>query len=639
MATVIAGTLKANIASPDWHGHRVQALFSEQLELAPATAGSGATATATSTATWIPAVRSAEVGQDGTFKLELPDKTKMQGPVALEVLGPSGAVLGYHSYSVDALSAALELNANPQPAFLITPSDPNAGRTPKLAGRVVDKAARHKASNLQVVLYGAPKPPTPTAPQLPPRPLLVAKTDANGYFFGDYPQGKFNQAYGIVGIGSGQKAPISLTGDAFPREVILVVDVPAPAAHDDCTCHDDVPRAPSPQDLVNSPETYSTDLGGGKCVSITVPNRALEEFSFYRLVRTTEPEIKGLHLPKPRPIPAGILNVLLQMTTGAGSASRGMLRPNGGAAVDPSAQAAGRSQPMAASSELPNPGGAAEPAGSASEGELPAWAAGGNWDTAGGSPGVSVVTNPGPPTMERGTEAIGAGRLAQPGSGFAPASTTTATVSRMSLDGGVRWRWLAASAGAGLLVTHLISALILAVFVALTLVARAAVGRLSRAGLRRLALTAAGTAGLAAFWLVPMVAHRDLHGVLTSWGTPPLPTRLADIATGRVLFPAGLAALVLAGWLYQVGRALRHRHRRDTLVWVLVPAAYLPVVYGILRLFGPGDVTLQLPNRGLGYAGLPHQADPATQDQAAQRLLARSGWGQWPGCSRAIGAR
>src|SRR5438132_14381895 len=143
MATVLAGTLKANNASPDWHGHRVQALFSEQLELAPATAGSGATATATSTATWIPAVRSAEIAADGTFKLELPDKTKMQGPVALEVLGPSGAVLGYHSYSVDALSAVLELNANPQPAFLITPTDPNAGR--KLAGRVVDKAARHKA--------------------------------------------------------------------------------------------------------------------------------------------------------------------------------------------------------------------------------------------------------------------------------------------------------------------------------------------------------------------------------------------------------------------------------------------------------------------------------------------------------------
>jgi len=115
-------------------------------------------------------------------------------------------------------------------------------------------------------------------------------------------------------------------------------------------------------------------------------------------------------------------------------------------------------------------------------------------------------------------------------------------------------------ASAGLLVTHLISALILAVFVILTLVARAAAGRRPSAGLARLAATAAGSAGLAAFWLVPMLAHRDLHGVVHRlWGTPPLPSRLADIATVTVLFPAGLAALVAAGWLYQLGRAARRR--------------------------------------------------------------------------------
>jgi len=186
------------------------------------------------------------------------------------------------------------------------------------------------------------------------------------------------------------------------------------------------------------------------------------------------------------------------------------------------------------------------------------------------------------------------------------------------------WRWpaLAAVAGAGLLVTHLISALILAVFVALTLAARAVVGRPSRRGLGRLAATAAATGGLAAFWLVPMLAHRDLAGVYTGWETPPLPTRLADIATGRILFPAGLAVLVAAGWLYQGVRAVTARRRgrrsppvevlaaagahggRAPLVWVAVAAAYLPLSYGILRLAGPGDVTLQLPNRGLGYAGL-----------------------------------
>ncbi|HYT38370.1 MAG TPA: hypothetical protein VEN99_02600 [Acidimicrobiia bacterium] len=198
-----------------------------------------------------------------------------------------------------------------------------------------------------------------------------------------------------------------------------------------------------------------------------------------------------------------------------------------------------------------------------------------------------------------------------------------AVVRTLDRAAGRRWPTVAAVASAGLLVTHLISALILAVFVVLTLVGRAAAGRLWRPRLGRLAATAAGTVGLAAFWLVPMLAHRGLHGVYTGWDTPPFPTRLADIATGRVLFPAGFAALVVAGWLYHLGRTTGRRFlrfsgpeptpmgvsgpehgARSALVWVLVPAAYLPVAYAALHLLGPGDVTLQLPNRGLGYAGL-----------------------------------
>lgn len=40
---------------------------------------------------------------------------------------------------------------------------------------------------------------------------------------------------------------------------------------------------------------------------------------------------------------------------------------------------------------------------------------------------------------------------------------------------------------------------------------------------------------------------------------------------------------------------------------------------------------------GLGYPGRPDQEPPAMQDQAAQRLQAQSGWGQWPACSAALG--
>ena len=40
---------------------------------------------------------------------------------------------------------------------------------------------------------------------------------------------------------------------------------------------------------------------------------------------------------------------------------------------------------------------------------------------------------------------------------------------------------------------------------------------------------------------------------------------------------------------------------------------------------------------GLGYPGRPDLEPPAMQDQAAMRLQAESGWGQWPACSAALG--
>lgn len=41
--------------------------------------------------------------------------------------------------------------------------------------------------------------------------------------------------------------------------------------------------------------------------------------------------------------------------------------------------------------------------------------------------------------------------------------------------------------------------------------------------------------------------------------------------------------------------------------------------------------------RSLGYEGDPIEHSYATQLQAAKRLQARSGWGQWPSCARRLG--
>ena len=43
--------------------------------------------------------------------------------------------------------------------------------------------------------------------------------------------------------------------------------------------------------------------------------------------------------------------------------------------------------------------------------------------------------------------------------------------------------------------------------------------------------------------------------------------------------------------------------------------------------------------RGLGFPGMPHEAPRNMQDEAAQKLQARSGWGQWPACTRKLGLR
>ncbi|HVF14237.1 MAG TPA: transglycosylase family protein [Acidimicrobiales bacterium] len=41
--------------------------------------------------------------------------------------------------------------------------------------------------------------------------------------------------------------------------------------------------------------------------------------------------------------------------------------------------------------------------------------------------------------------------------------------------------------------------------------------------------------------------------------------------------------------------------------------------------------------QGLGYGGYPHEASPATQDQAASELQYLYGWSQWPSCSWYLG--
>ena len=170
---------------------------------------------------------------------------------------------------------------------------------------------------------------------------------------------------------------------------------------------------------------------------------------------------------------------------------------------------------------------------------------------------------------------------------------------RLLQDQRARWVALAAGALAGLAVTHLISTLVLAVVLGLCVVLLAPLRGLSVAGLRRLVTAGLVAAGLGAFWLVPFAAHRGLRGIVTTWGTPPVGQRLADIARGDILLPTGLGAVAVVAAAYLLGR-----RRPLPAVLGVLPFAYFGLGHGALSLLGGNEVTLQLTNRGLGYAGL-----------------------------------
>lgn len=155
-----------------------------------------------------------------------------------------------------------------------------------------------------------------------------------------------------------------------------------------------------------------------------------------------------------------------------------------------------------------------------------------------------------------------------------------------------------------LALTHPLSLVLLGLLGPVLLIAAWSLGRVDVRLMPRLAIAAAWTAGLAACWWLPAMAHRDLRGPATSWDQPSVSEHLALLVTGDRGFvgPFGrfavlsIVAAVLAGtWL----------RRRDLIVLGLLPVAALAVLHLAHGALGTTDpLGMQLPNRGLIYAAL-----------------------------------
>jgi len=170
-------------------------------------------------------------------------------------------------------------------------------------------------------------------------------------------------------------------------------------------------------------------------------------------------------------------------------------------------------------------------------------------------------------------------------------------LARIVADPRPRWIVVGGIATAALAITHAPSTLVLPVVAALQLPWLLAHGR-ARAAIGRLAVTGVLALGLAAFWALPFVAHRDLVALrIGHRDVPPLLDDLRAVLTGSLTYPPGVAWAVLAGWTFVLVRS-----RRD-LGLAIGPLAYLVLGHGYYT-WSPSEVHEQVALRAAGYTGL-----------------------------------
>ncbi len=259
---------------------------------------------------------SARLPGDGSFDLRIDVDGDPVGPGVLSVSAPAGVEVLRQELSLEQLAKPLRLRVGTVDPVPVEPSDdPTLGARVRITGQVIDRSGRTVPVGLPVVIAGVQPAGSDT-------PLVVATTGSSGRFGADWVATILTSAAGTVAGVAEQPVPLDPDG-RLPRSIVLVVDVDRlPGGdhdgEDDCGCSDapSPARAPDQADLTTDPEGFSQDLGAG-CVELTMPNRVLEEFAYFQVVRTSEPRVTGLTLGVRRTVPPELLTDLLGVSIAA----------------------------------------------------------------------------------------------------------------------------------------------------------------------------------------------------------------------------------------------------------------------------------------------------------------------------------
>jgi len=245
---------------------------------------------------------------NGFFRFFMPkDEATYNKTATVEVYAPDGGLLGQQNYSFGSLNASnlgrdelddtalFLLEVDPK-IITFNESNPVINTSRNISGRLVDISGEQAVSGLQIIII-AGNDPLAAVDSKNYEPIFTAQTNKEGYFFGRIDNKDYGQAYALVAGLSEDPIRINLDDQKIPKNILLVTDLSAlpEGVHSNTTA---TPTLPDTNQLIGN-SSFSQDLGG-KCVDFTVPNRTLEEYSFYQTVRTTEPEIRGFTITADR---------------------------------------------------------------------------------------------------------------------------------------------------------------------------------------------------------------------------------------------------------------------------------------------------------------------------------------------------
>ena len=254
----------------------------------------------------IPVSASVPVSPNGSFRVEARAEGDIVGPIRVRANSPDRSDFAEKELAASDIANAITLVVEGYQPFTIEPPAERPEERISIHGRAIDTRGTAAPAGLGIVLFGVDTVQGGEAG--PPRVIATGRSQTDGYFSLPWVPDPFESAF--ARIAGGPPIPVRLEdAGVLPRRLILVSET-LPTSPNGNGSEPAPPRVPDPTDLTTNPAAFSQDLGGG-CINLSMPDRTIEEFNYFTVVRTSEPEVSGFTPGERAVLPPTLLNELI----------------------------------------------------------------------------------------------------------------------------------------------------------------------------------------------------------------------------------------------------------------------------------------------------------------------------------------